>query len=275
MLLTFALLSCVAVAPVGHQQPTWTAATVDAAVARYGQDSLSPSDSFRAVAVMDRSSNLVKIRWSYSSTSDFSGPPELYLSQNFAVSFIPTAVAFVNPSHAVVAGTIGNQTVVEVWHLKVPVVKPTGLVGQTKKSARLVYKESQGNVPGIIRTLIDNRGANRSVFMRFTGSPDIYELTWPVSGNGAAVVVLAAAQHPGLSASPYNEPFGGDHVTLGYTYILRVEDALHLHDAFVMVDTNRDGIIDSTALWDFQTFETNEAIDMTKWLDYAGQKPPL
>ncbi|MCP4006907.1 MAG: hypothetical protein GY725_22230 [bacterium] len=273
-LMASTLLSCAALAPMHRQQPTWSAASVNATIAPFGFSVLAPNDLFRAEAVMDRAKNLVEVQWRYSAASDFLSPPEHFLAQKFAVTFIPTAVEFLNPAHLVVAGTHGTETIVEVWHLKIPVVTPTGLVGQTKKSARLVYKASQTNVPGIVRSLIHNRGATQSVFARFTGSHDLYEITWPAdSGTGVAAVVLSAAQAPGLSASPYDEPFGGNHTTKGFVYILRVKDALHLHDAFVMLDTNRDGVIDSTALWGFNDFESNEALDAAKWIEYAGQAP--
>ncbi len=247
---------------------------------------LSPNDHFRASATMDRKNRLVRISWKFAGDSDFGKPADLYLLQKFAVPFVPTEVEFANPNRIIVAGRLGTATIIEVWHLQVPrmivAIPPEGgeltsiLVGQQRVSVQLVYRHETGSHPGSVRTLIHNRGKPRSTFLRLGGQNDLYELSWPEgSGTGTPVVIVIAAEHPGLAATNYNQYFGGEHVTEGYVYHLSVQGQLDLHDSFVLIDSDKDGAIDATAFWNYADFEAHGALDIANWGDYAGQKPPL
>lgn len=175
---------------------------------------------------------------------------------------------------------------VELWEIKPPLVVATinaagtvesRLIGQTRESVRAVFRKDQSQVPGVLETMIWNRGAERSAFARFTDSDDLYALSWPEPGGGmgTASVLLAAAQVPGLSASDYDGAFGGRHAVNGYVYSLEVEGSLDLHPAFVWLDTDLDGSIDSTGLWGYDDFVSQGLKDIGQWLEYAGQDPPL
>jgi len=286
MRLLTALMGCSLLALANR---AWGSAEIESVVtlqaSKHAHSSLSPDDHFRASATMDFRHRAVRIVWKFASDSDFGKPADLDLVQKFAVSYIPTAVEFANPDRIIVSGRLARATVVEVWHLQRPrmivAIPPEGgeptsiLVGQQRVSVQLIYRDDQSSTPGA-RTLIHNRGKPRSTFVIFNGSHDVCELSWPEGpGLGTPVVRLSLAQYPALAAANYNAWFGGEHVTDGYIYHLSVHQQLDLHDSFVFIDSDKDGVIDSVESWDFADFEDHKATDITSWLDYAGQEPPL
>lgn len=264
------------------QQGPWTAQAVEQVSSPFGHSSLSPDAQFRATARMDREARKVHVRWRYSAASDFGAVPDGYLDQAFAVRYTPSAVEFTNPDGLLVAGVLGDSVVVEKWRLKSPMVitdaqGTTVLVGQQLEAVDLVYSgQLAAQVPGIVRTVLWNRGKERSAFLRLTSTDALYELTWPAgAGAGALSMVLDPVDHPELSAASYDLFIAGNHDTSGFVYGFHVHGKLHLHPSFVLFDHDRDGTLDDESSMDAASQALAGLRDIGRWIEYMGQAPPL
>ena len=243
------------------------------------------SDVIATARISGDNQRRVEVDWQlYSGDGFWMRDIRAFETQTFAVRYIPTAAEFLNGGFLAVAGCLGDTNVIELWELPVPKVQQDPATGEVqltpgaRKSVRLIYRSSTGSsegTRGFARRMIWNRGKPRALFCLFSETSDIFEVTWPETlALGTTTVIVSKSDYPELAINNYDSVHGGDHVSEGFVYQLARAGSLDLVPSLVMIDANRDGVIDIITLLDAAGDDALELRDVSRWSEYAGLDTP-
>lgn len=215
----------------------------------------------------------VRVIWRYAPAGDFRCPAAS-LAEEFAVGYWPTAVESSANNRILVAGKErSGATRIERWTLKKPLVlgNPTGgpvsLSAQGQQDVTPVY---DGSVVGkdMVCGLLRKRGSENKVYVHFFDSGDLYELD-SSSEPFALTLMTSHTSQPALAVR-YDSYAAGDHQQQGYVYVLSNRESLGTVPAFVLKDTNRDGVIDWQGTMTTAVYQQQQLGDRTRWFEYCG-----
>ena len=166
------------------------------------------------------------------------------------VSYWPTAVVAMSATELIVAGYDRRGiTRIERWDVTLPSIvidaggKEHLRTFAVARSEVLLLREAG---KGAVCVLEINRGATRSVLLQFWDSRDIYSLD---IDTATLALQVSATQQAGVLSLPQLadaylfQVWSGDHISLGYTYILMNMEGRKMPIA--LFDGDRDGMIDS------------------------------
>jgi hypothetical protein len=100
----------------------------------------------------------------------------------------------------------------------------------------------------MVCAMFRRRGVASAAFVQFWDSRDVYDLNWTDPESPTLTLLMTAdtavsgTEHEPRLRADYNHYRAGDHKTLGYVYMFSL--ATPQGDVFVMIDGNRNGVID-------------------------------
>lgn len=223
-------------------------------VAAFGQvyAKLAVTEALRAKVSLARSSSELPIEWRFAPDGRFTEGVAAYAEQRLPMDFEIDAADGANPDDLLVAGYRDGHVRIVRLRLCAPEVRelPTGGYGLEPRppaSTRVVYDAPYGS-RGRVVTMVANRGRAGRSFVRFERDDDLFELDWSVEEPLDPKVVLSAADEPRLRDRGLVRFSGSTHSRRGPVYkLLYAPDCIACGAALVLIDSNRDGSIDSHA----------------------------
>jgi hypothetical protein len=233
------------------------------------------SKHVRASVELDSGERRIEVEWRYSPSATFLFEDSVRQSQTRSTTYWPTAVEVIGSDRILVAGKDPETgaTLIETWTLRAPkfeVPPPTPeLWPQPDLAAEvaLVHRSATAD-RDIVRAMLAVRGKPSSVFVHFYDSRDLYEFDWSAPQKPMSLVLSAKSQ-PLLSTDGWNSCWGGDHKTHGFVYVFAELDCVPTVPSLVLVDSNRDGVVDSHGM-DLAKFHELGLAKGEEYTEYCG-----
>lgn len=251
---------------------------IDATISPFATSKLAASPTMRAKARADRQGRRVVLTWMHAPSGNFGPGLAALADQEIALRYFPTAVDFANPDRLIVGGrTSAGRVVVEAITLVAP--QPLQLAdGSTVLALRmpaevkLVFDQPLSTY-GMVEMIGANRGLPGRSFLRFTGVDDLHQLDWSALHPVAPVVALPSSAEPLLSERFYKSLCAGDHQDLGYVYILRPDPPREGQRPLYLIDSDRNGVIDTHAAYSPTQARELGLLEIVGWIEYLGVPP--
>lgn len=200
-------------------------------------------------------------------------PSGAALEQRIALAYYPTTAILLAPGTLLVGEkNPRGATLVQAIDFQPPSAFAmagggTALVANPITAIRTLYDESTPR-RDMVRRLVVNRADPGRAFIWFADSSDLYslELDTELLELVASPQAEAGALHIPDLADPFTRIWARNHAALGFVYVFDNEFAEH-RDPLVLMDTNRDGQLDSFAVTDGPTWVSLGLDDPQQYLE--------